>query len=68
VPHDQEGRSSRLATLQWTAIGLLAASFVVSFISDGPASVVLNYVFLTLAGGVLVWAILVQWRAARRRS
>ena len=68
MPHDRPARSSRLATLQWTAIGLLAASFVVSFISDGPASVVLNYVFLAAAGVVLVWAILVQWRASRRRA
>jgi hypothetical protein len=58
---------SRLTGLQWTAIGLLAASFVVSFVSDSPATVVLNYVFLALALGVLVWAFLLRWRAARRR-
>jgi hypothetical protein len=68
VSHDKAGRSSSIAALQWTAVGLIAASFVVSFVSDSPAAVVLNYVFLALAGGVLVWAILVQWRAARRRS
>ncbi len=67
MSRDQSPRSSRLAALQWTAVGLLAASFVVSFLSDSPATVVLNYVFLALAGGVLVWAIMVQWRTARRR-
>jgi len=68
VSRDEPGPSTRIARLQWAAIGLLAVSFLVSFLSDSSAAVVLNYVFLALACGVIVWAILVQWRARRRRT